>query len=149
MTVCASPTVDVSGWETVDEGPFSFRLPSGFMKLPVQGVDSNVGRFRSGDGAVELNYDWGWYSNDLSHDPARFSRYRPCTAIIDAREALVVTGRLRDPHDDREYVVAATWRNVMRGSIPVHLTIWISSREPTSVDELFALLHTVTFAPPE
>ncbi|HSJ30788.1 MAG TPA: hypothetical protein VK933_05095 [Longimicrobiales bacterium] len=143
---CAAPTVDVSRWETVDAGEFSFRLPPGLRESPVQGVDSKVGLFRTQDGAVELSYDWGWYSSDLSHDTATFSSYRACSGIIDDREALVITGQLRDPADGRAHVVAATWRNVVRGPMPVHLAIWSTARNPMSVDEMFALVHTVTFA---
>lgn len=44
---CPIPPADVAHWELVEHRAFAFRLPPGFRHVPVQGIDSYVGRYEA------------------------------------------------------------------------------------------------------
>lgn len=52
-------------WTRVQASAFSFSVPSGFVDDEVQGIDSEVGQWSSGDG-IQVSYDFGWYSYSLA-----------------------------------------------------------------------------------
>jgi hypothetical protein len=69
-----APTTDgascpADGWQTIDAGDFSFRLPPGVEDQEAQGVDSQVGLYE-GHG-LSVAYDYGSYTNDFSEAAAR------------------------------------------------------------------------------
>jgi hypothetical protein len=143
---CPAPNVATANWSTIRESGFSFKLPAGYERIPVQGIDSNVGRFRNAAKDAEVSFDWGWYSNNLANDPTTFSSYSACAETIGGRAATVVTGVLRGGDRAGHYVAAATWRDIYNGENPVHLTIWNTTRDPAHLAELLGMLRTVEFA---
>lgn len=50
------------GWEVRRNDSFSFAGPPDLSEVPVQGVDSFVGRFESQE--LYISFDYGWYSDD-------------------------------------------------------------------------------------
>lgn len=59
-----SRTVDESRWKRLDYGEFTLQAPPGWKKFTEQGVDSYVGGLT--DGKDSLEFDYGWYSAELS-----------------------------------------------------------------------------------
>jgi hypothetical protein len=66
---------------------FTFRGPSDLEAIPVQAVDSGVGRYANAD--LVLSYDYGWYSDPL--EPAGQPGYQSESVEIDGRTARIVT----------------------------------------------------------
>lgn len=52
-------------WQRVQASAFSFSVPADFVDNQAQGVDSEVGIWTGGN-KVEVTYDYGWYSGNLS-----------------------------------------------------------------------------------
>lgn len=57
-------------WKRVDASAFSFSVPAGFAEVEAQPIDSEIGIW-SGEvgGAIEVMYDYGWYSGSISGSP--------------------------------------------------------------------------------
>ena len=70
-------------WSRVDQGDFSFEVPDDMKKENVQGIDSQVGRYRSNDATV--TYDYGLYSGDCANEDA--PEYRDTWTRIGGRFA--------------------------------------------------------------
>ena len=73
-----------AGWQTVLTPGFAFRAPPDLQPVPVQGVDSIVGRYESPTLAVD--YDLGWYSDPM--DREGYTRRR---VTVDGKAARLVT----------------------------------------------------------
>lgn len=55
------------GWQQIEAGDaFTFYAPADLEEIPVQGVDSFVGRYTSP--ALVVEFDYGWYSDPLDGD---------------------------------------------------------------------------------
>lgn len=148
LSPCTAPTVSTAGWETVQEEEFSFRLPPGFQRADVQGIDSEVGLYRNPATGAEVSFDLGWYSNDLSFDSGVYSEYEACTDVIGGRQATVVTGVLRNPSDSGgRQLAAAAWRDINDSDPAVHLTVWNTAPDTASLETLLAVIRTVEFTP--
>jgi hypothetical protein len=44
-TPCEQASADTAGWQEIDAGPFSIRLPAGYRRIDVLGTDSLIGRW--------------------------------------------------------------------------------------------------------
>ena len=149
---CPAPAADVAGWELVDHRAFAFRLPPAFRHVPVQGIDSYVGRYEADGGNTAVSFDFGWYSNDLRFNAGTYSQYDRCTEVIGGRTATIITGVIQNPasqHQHGRQVAAATWRNIrdQPDTVPGHdhLTLWAETRDPQRLPQLLAILRTVEF----
>lgn len=142
---CPMPNVSTQGWERTDLGPFSVQMPPGFTAVDAQPIDSRAGAYRSASDSVRVAYDYGWYSSDLSPDPARLTERTRCAASIGGKPATVVTGELVQPAETGRYVVAGAWRNVENSDPPVHLTVTSTAHDSTQVDVLLSILNSVEF----
>ena len=142
---CPAGPSDITAWATIDRHDFTFRLPSDFRPVAVQGIDSWVEEFATSDSTQVVTFDYGWFSNDLHRDPGAYREYRSCTETIGGRQALLVVVRLRNESDrsqDGTYAAAATWRDVRSGN---HLTFWAWTRDAANLERLLGMLRTVRF----
>lgn len=143
---CQSPDVTTSAWELVDAGTFTFRIPPGYSRVPIQGIDSFVRVYRDASGDAEVSFDLGWYANDLSFDPEHHSAYAECTELIGSRHARIVSAVLRGSSSEpARLLAAASWRNVSDAPTPMHLTMWNTARDSSDLRLLRAVLRTVEF----
>lgn len=90
LLATAASAEPADDWVTTKAGQaFTFEAPPDLRSVPVQGIDSFVGRYK-GD-RLALQFDYGLYSNtlqDLREDP----RYEAETVEIDGRQAVILTG---------------------------------------------------------
>lgn len=143
---CPAPTVDQSGWKSVDAGPFSMSLPADYQSVPVQGIDSRVGRYAPPGEEEVVAFDYGRYSSDLRYVESVMLHYESCTEEIGGRRALLVTYELRDPgpaEEGRSFFAGATWRDVEPG---IHLSVSTSTRDAGSLPRMLAILRSVRFS---
>lgn len=148
---CPASAEDTSGWQLIDAGAFTFRLPAGFERENVQAIDSRAESYRFGEARV--SFDLGWYSSDLRNTAGTFTDYRACTETIGGHDAYVITAVIDDPADtaqDARYVTAATWRDIRapdaRDDMPVHLTLWTETDDADNRDEMLRVLRSVEFS---
>lgn len=60
----AGRVVVPSSWVKEDVGEFTFYRPRSIVPVPVQGIDSKVGRYESS--TIELGFDYSGYADDLT-----------------------------------------------------------------------------------
>jgi hypothetical protein len=77
-----------SNWKKVNERYFEFQVPPDMEKVQVQGKDSYVGQYRNG--SIELNFDYGRYSDPLNQLPKRF-HLSEATVTIHGHKAKIVS----------------------------------------------------------
>lgn len=63
--ISCSETKTTGNTKTLDFGAFTIETPNGWTKIKERGIDSYVGRIAI-DESDSLEFDLGWYSNDLS-----------------------------------------------------------------------------------
>ena len=145
QTACSPANVSRDGWQRVDPGPFSLEMPREFSRVNTQAIDSRAGTYRSPSGDVQISYDFGWYSNDLSPQ-STLIEYARCTTAIGGRPVTVVVGKLQTASvEAARFVVAGAWRNVESGTQPVHLTVWTTARDSAQTATLRAVVGSVRF----
>jgi hypothetical protein len=86
-------------WQRVDEGAFSFELPTVLVRYNVRGEDSQVGAFESP--SMRVAYDYGFYLLWLGDDLQRPGPHQKST-LIDGHEAIIVSSS-RDLGGRNEY----------------------------------------------
>lgn len=68
LAACApSDPADARVTRTIGDGAVTLRVPADCTPVDVQGIDSEVGRFVGDD--LEIAYDFGVYSDPLTHPP--------------------------------------------------------------------------------
>src|SRR5687768_8850440 len=72
------------GWQTITAQGFTFQAPPDLRPVPVQGIDSIVGKYESP--TLEVAYDLGWYS-----DPMDREGYTSRPVTVDGKAARLVT----------------------------------------------------------
>lgn len=72
---CPQSSPDTADWIRYDEGDFSVKLPPHFESVEAESVDSQVGRWESGNAFIY--YDFGIYSNPL--DPKKQGTFSDMT----------------------------------------------------------------------
>jgi hypothetical protein len=129
------------GWTSADAGPFSLRLPAGYRKVPVQGIDSFVGEYRAPRRA--LHFDYGVYSSTLEEWRSADADFRSCRMEIGGHLAKVVTARA----EKGGYLAGATWRELEKGDElgATHLTMAATSADADGQREALAVFGSVRF----
>ena len=79
----AAPPVP-AGWQTITTAWFVFRAPPDVQSVPVQGVDSIVGKYASP--ALQIGFDLGQYA-----DPLTGEGYASRRLTVDGRPARLAT----------------------------------------------------------
>ncbi len=129
------------GWVRITAGKaFTFEAPPDTVSVPVQGIDSFVGQYRSA--SFELDFDYGPYSNDLSgyREDARFVSE---TETIDGKHAVIVTGPNSDPqcsHYTGVYVLLS-----QQGWNKTALMMEGCAFKPSGIDDLHRLFRSLHF----
>jgi hypothetical protein len=144
VPACAKPNVQVGGWQQIDAGAFTFRLPPGYLPQKVGGVESQVARWVAGERRT-ISYDLGPYSSDLGEAKRHLTEFSECRDLIGARQAKLVSGWDAAGQwggNGPKYVVAATWRDIRPH---VHLTISATTDDPNEQETLLAVLRSVEF----
>jgi len=147
LNPCTAPGADTTGWTVVDAGPFRFAVPNDYQRRKVQGIDSHVGWWSAPGRSV--HFDWGMYSSTLDESATLLRDRAECTTEIGGHPAKVVGGfdaEGRWEEQGRKYVVAATWRDVQPGT---HLTLSVTSADPSDVPVLVRIIQSVRFKPGE
>jgi hypothetical protein len=80
LTSCAAEPV-LAGMKRVDAVSFSVLMPESMIEVEVRPIDSYVREFK--DGSLELNFDWGLYSDPLEYENSTRSEWTE----IDGRRA--------------------------------------------------------------
>jgi hypothetical protein len=85
-----SPTVDRRRWKRLDYGVFTLQAPPEWKKFEEQGIDSYVAGLT--DGKDSLEFDYGWYSPELSPRDVD-STHLFASDSIDGYEAVIAIPR--------------------------------------------------------
>ena len=132
-----------AAWERIERGAFSFLLPPGFEKLPLQPIDSDAATYALGSSS--LHHDYGWYTGpwspdgNLDGDPVRdVVRQR---VRIGGKEAELVSFRYGSV-----LVVRAWWGSVARSyGQEEHLLLRVETDDPAQREQLLASIYSVGF----
>jgi hypothetical protein len=141
---CAIASVDTSNWEHVDTGSFTMRIPPGYRRLSVRGIDSDVGSWEASARRV-ISYDWGEYSNGLSDVRSVLQDVAECRQAIGGHGARLFVGL--DPTGNwirpgARLAIGAAWRSVRPTA---HLTITAASDDESEAAALAATIKSVRF----
>lgn len=117
------------GWWEEDTGPFTLLLPPGMHSVAEQGIDSFVGKYTSG--TIDLGFDYGMYTNDLSSWPKNGKVER---VEVNGRSGKIAT--LHDPAADFPFEVSGYFPGDGKGSHSLALGLF--ARCKTSEDALTA-----------
>lgn len=136
---CSFATPPVTGWTTYDEGGFTIRLPPAYERIPVQGIDSRVGRWEGPGGSV--GYDLGAYAN-----PLRPNELTPFPGLVVCQES---DGRgapriIRYSPPAGGYAVSAHWPG---SGTTGPLTVEGVVERPEDRGEILAIIHSVRMEP--
>jgi hypothetical protein len=66
ILICAAASKQ-DGWKKIENGSFSFSVPSSFRKTGARGIDSFVEEYVAE--RIKLSFDYGWYSNNFEGWP--------------------------------------------------------------------------------
>jgi hypothetical protein len=83
------------------EDAFAFTGPCELTGGPVQGTDSWVGQYQTE--GLKLTYDFGGYSSPLT-EWERYAEYTRSPAVVDGRDAVIVTARDGAADDGLSYL---------------------------------------------
>jgi hypothetical protein len=94
---CSATESAPAGWKTLSPiSAFQVTVPSDLIEVPVKGIDSFVGRYKSS--TLELEFDFGWYSSTLGEwkNPGVGDYSEEQTVIAGRRAKLVFSRAERD-----------------------------------------------------
>jgi len=136
----AQAEVQAASWVRIEAGnAFSFEAPADIKAIPVQGIDSFVGRYASA--SFDLSFDYGAYPNNLSgyrKDP----RFTVEEGMIDGRKSRIVTGPGLDcPRKSAAYVMVRD-----TPPMPTALQIGGCASSDAGVAGLHRLFRSLRFA---
>jgi hypothetical protein len=120
-------------------------MPPGFAAVDAQPIDSRAGAYRNVADSVQIAYDYGWYSSDLTPDADRLIERTRCAASIGGKPATIVLGEVPGIGESGRYVVAGAWRDVESSDPPVHLTVWSTAHDSARTGMLLAVLNSIEF----
>lgn len=131
---CAMSQADTGGWESVDFGVFSFRIPPGYRRV-VRVTEGESARWRAGPGRV-IFVEFGRWAPGVQSYSLLLGR-SSCLVAIDERIATLVSG-----WSEREnYVFAAVWQ--LRSDISLNITVTTPDRQEQQ--RLLSVLRSVRF----
>jgi hypothetical protein len=124
----------------IDAGPFTFSVPPTMTRIPVQGIDSLVGRYA--DDTLELAFDYGWYSSSLDEIEGATVE----SAEIDGRKARIVVGKGFKP--EFAYWAGVHFPNlVQQRHGTTTLTMTAACRSRSDVDVAKRIFRSIRFKP--
>ncbi|MEJ2204461.1 MAG: hypothetical protein P8170_10150 [Gemmatimonadota bacterium] len=130
-------------WVLVQRPGFSFVLPPGFEKLPLQPIDSDAATYALGESS--LHHDYGFYTGPWSHDgPINGT---PIRDVV--RQYVQIGGKTAELVAFRYgaiQVVRAWWRQVDTAhGQDEHLLVRIETPDTRVRAELLASMYSVDF----
>lgn len=132
-------------WETFETNVFSFQGPADLKRQHVQGIDSYVGQF--GNGEIELNFDYGSYSDPLDDNHKKNDGYLAKRTKVDLKKATVVTYKRSDPED--QFLFCAGIHFPDTGDGQTKLTLFGRAKTQEGQDQLSLLFLTLQFGTTE
>lgn len=142
-TPCQMARVVTTTWMRIDVGPFSVLIPAGYKRSPARMTDSLLGgRWEAGEGRI-IDFDWGPYSDDLTHVRTALKNVAECQRSIGGYPARLIVG------DDGEgkwfgagpkLVIGGAWRSVKPNT---HLTVVATSGDRGDEPLLAAIIGSV------
>lgn len=146
LSACAAPNsvpvASPAGWIPVQTQAFNFYAPADTKTVPVQGIDSLVGRYQSA--SFSLNFDYGAYSSPLDEFKGK-PGYNAHTERIDGKKAKIVTYSSPDAAPFTEGV-AIHFPNVAKsGSWQTKLTMVAQCRTKANANQALTLFRTIKF----
>lgn len=155
---CASgsPPGPQDGWKTVDLRAFSISLPSDVVYIPVQGIDSYCGSFRSE--TLRLHFDYGWYSNSLDKEEMSPSAilldHQEDWTLIDGHRAKMVHAKGLSRKTSEPYYFSAVYfpevdapSSQSKGESVDRLNFSIASDRPMDQEFAEKILRSICFPP--
>lgn len=141
VAACAvPPAISTTNWKSDSGGAFFVRVPPGFERRPMQGLDSEAGNWIGGQATIA--YDFGAFSDPLTNE--QYAGGVSCDVRIGGRPAHLVMSRTRDGR----FFAGAHWKGFGDAGIgPVSLTINAVTYDSLARDSVVASLWTVTFRP--
>lgn len=143
---CQAAGANMEGWQRVEHAAFSFHIPPGYERVPVQPIDSEMARWTAGARRA-VSYSLGWHSSDL-HEAEPLAGYISCRMDLGGHPALLVAAW--DVAGDwggeggPKLIVAATWRDILPGGeLPVHLTLYATGELEGDYGTLVAIVRSV------
>ncbi len=137
---CEFPVPSTAEWVTWDEGTFTLQLPPEYTKVPVQGIDSQVGRWEAP--GRWLDYDLGFYSNPLPVDDSDAPGAPRVCQQSDRRGAPRIVS-----HSPAEggFAIGAHWSDLRRtgAGMTESLTLQGRAERPEDQGELLAIIRSV------
>jgi len=139
---CPTTAADTSGWRTEDKGDFSIRIPQRFEKTKVKGVDSKVGKWRSGSATIW--YDYGHYTNPLEpNEQGIYQDLTVCREEDGSNGPQIIVYRHKEDGNKR---IRAHWAELSEGTFgSVSLTIVGKVQNERSLSEMLAVIQSVRF----
>lgn len=125
-----APTPTPIAWTRVDEGKFSFEIPTDMRKEDVQGIDSLVGRYNSE--TLFLAYDYGFYGSDCTKEQGDEAERRGQETTIDGNEARMIFLAWTDPSIEQSHWACVFFPKVASqsdSSMPTTLVVSISGED--------------------
>lgn len=130
-------------WSLIRRAEFSFLLPPGYDKLPLQPIDSDAATYASGTSS--LHYDYGFYTGPWSDG----GQEDGATVQDLVRQRVSVGGRVAEVVSFRRagaYVVRAWWRRVGQSNgQDEHLLMRIDADDLHEREVLLAAIYSVEF----
>lgn len=130
-------------WVRVERSSFSFSLPPGFEKLPLQPIDSDAAVYALLSSS--FHHDYGWYTGPWT--PEGQVDGFPITDVV--KQMVLVGGKRAEVVSFRygaTYVVRAWWAHVARShGQNEHLLVRIETDEPQVRQALLAAIYSVRF----
>ncbi len=127
----SAPPEAPAGWvQFTASNAFTFYGPSDLKEIPVQGIDSLVGQYKSS--GIELYFDYGYYSSTLE-EWASMPGYIRTNTNAGGRSAELVSTK------DKIGIVIPK----VKGNIK--LTMWADCSNDTALETAKKLLQTIQF----
>ncbi len=128
------------GWQQVQvAGRFVFSIPPAMHPVPVQGIDSAMGLYRSE--SCQLVFDYGRYADPLDYQDRQ--AYSEEWGEIDGKRAKLVTFTDPDRRDGATSIAAVHFPDV--GDGPMRLTMQVACSTPGERDAAKQIFRTIGF----
>ena len=141
---CPTTPADTTGWTHYDEDSFAFKLPPRFEEKRAYSIDSQVGRWRSGD--AYIYYDFGFYSNKLDpNEQGTFPGLTVCQESGDSGAPRIVVYRNEETGEPTR--MGAHWPKLSESAFgETALTIAGSMPSERGFSEMLAVIQSVEFS---
>jgi hypothetical protein len=137
-------TAQASEWQKIDaDGLFTFRLPQGFSKTNMAGVENYLGEYYKGE--TRFLFIWGdtaSYAYDVRRQP-EMEEYQETETSIDGRRANIRTySQIRD--GERTYRAELNIGNWEKADIELYMEI--ETKDAADLEVAKEIFHSINFS---